>query len=782
MTDQLKPRVRQTAQNAQYTYVSQPFERALPPPSAPREYRLRLTVSIPHSYNLSRRIHDVKTYPILSPQGASILLYGHESGVTVVWRGGRRLKPAKPQPRRSTSASKPNGSMGTSDDAVMILDSDEEDAPSASAAFVDRPEFENEAVEDAAGYPEVIQTLDLSLGLDVFHIAVLPIAPRAPGDAAGDAAILEEKMVFAVTCATGSVFLITLPLMPPSHDSKLREELRADLLAGAAGKGKWGETLVALSGQGKPADGVAITMVRDRPSSSASRARQSARVIIAAHAKDASGTLRLWDVPIDQPSGNAPLEPFQTEYLPSPLTGIAFNPSPSHSTQLLAVASPHAVRIYDLALPSIPQDDISEGPWPAHGSWLISLYPPFVRGTVPSCSRKPIVGASWISHGRAILTLLADGQWGIWDVEGAGPLGNGDNNSLFGKHNTGIRGAALTAFNVSGHLEGTSPLRNAASQRTSLGPNDLPPGGRRDTLLSMLSGGPERLASIKGGVEVIQLPSSRGPASGEESAVLWLGGSDNLVCVIPVVAKFWDTQIRRSAGGGVNLFSGAQPSRMVRVTELNAGLLGERCCGVGAVPKFQRRQPAPSLDDSDENSSESTGLPVEVLIRGESRLVVVQEYQDIDTAPLRHPAQKLKRLELANKPLEPVSAIIVQHRPDAPKLSQNFENLSIRPSTRGSAPAQSIKLFGSSFSQSQNNIDDESMEDQAHMALPPRPHNMGLEFMDELDAAADAGYELDAEDRDVEHEIMDLMELDSQLEQMEEERQRGTKRVFFEEG
>jgi hypothetical protein len=59
---------------------------------------------------------------------------------------------------------------------------------------------------------------------------------------------------------------------------------------------------------------------------------------------------------------------------------------------------------------------------------------------------------------------------------------------------------------------------------------------------------------------------------------------------------------------------------------------------------------------------------------------------------------------------------------------------------------------------------------------------MGLEFMDELDAAADAGYELDAEERDIEQEVMDLMELDQQLEQMEDERLRGTKRVFFEEG
>lgn len=737
-----------------------------------------------NSYNLNRRLHDVKTYPILSPQGSSILLYGHENGVTVVWRGGRRLKPAKP--RSSQSANKTNGSSGSTDDVVMILDSDEDDTvPLPSSKSVDKPEFETDPVEEVAGYPEVVQTLDLSLGIDVLHIAVLPVPPRTAGEVSGDALILDERMVFAVTCANTSVYVITLPLTPPSHDSKARNELRTDLLAGAAGKGKWGETLIRLDGHFKPADGIAMTLVRERPDSSASRVRAAARVIVAVHSKDASGILRLWDVSID-PSMHSPAAPeaFQTEYLPSPLTSISFNPNPSHATQLLAIASPQAVRVYDYAMSSIPQDDLSEGPWPAHGSWLVSLYPPFPRASTTSCSRKPIIGADWISHGRAILTLLADGQWGIWDVEGAGPLGNGDSNRLFGgKHSGGVRGAALTAFNASGQLEGTSPLRNTASQRTSFASsNELNTSGRRDPLLSMLSGGPERLASVKGGVEVVQLPGSRGLVSGEESAVLWIGGADTLVCVVPVIARFWDTQVRRSAGGGVNLFSGAQPSRMVRVTELNAGLLGERCCGVGAVPKPKRRPTGRMNDFSDAPLEESTGLPVEVLIRGESRLVVVQDYQDVNTAPLRLPTQKLKRLEIANKPLEPVNAIIVHPRPDAPNL-RNFENLSIRPSTRGSAPPQSVKLFAGSFAQSQQEDFDEPMDFRpAPINLPARPRNMGLEFMDELDAAADAGYELDAEERDVEQEVMDLMELDAQLEQMEEERQRGTKRVFFEEG
>lgn len=658
----------------------------------------------------------------------------------------------------------------------MIIDSDDDEPTStAPTSYVDKPTFEDEPAEDATGFADVVQTLDLSLGTDVFHVAVLPISPRSSADASMDAAILADKIVFSVACANSALYIITLPLTPPSHDSKAREELRADVLAGVAGKGKWGEKLIALNGQFKHADGIAMNLVRDRSSTT----RSSPRVIVAAHGKDASGTLRLWDVPLDHSQNGPAIEPFQTEFLPSPLTNIAFNPNPSRPTQLLTVASPHAVRIYDYSLPSVPPDDTLDGPWASHGSWLLSLYTPFTRGSASSCARKPVVGANWICHGRAILALLADGQWGIWDVEGAGPLGNNDANSLFAKHKHGIRGSALSAFSVSGHLEGTSPLRSAAPQRSAIGATDYSVSGRRDAFLTMLSGGSERLASVKGGVEVVQLPSSRGLVSVDESAVLWVAGSDTLVCVIPIVAKFWDTQIRRSAGGGVNLFSGAQPSRMVRMTELNAGLLGERCCGVSAVSKSQRRQTTQSLDDPDQATEESTGLPIEVLIRGESRLVFVQDCEDVDTAPLRFPTQKLKRLALADRP-DHANAIIVHPNPDAPKpLKQSFD-LSIRPSTRGSTRAPSTNMFGRSFSL-QELVDDEPADSYDEpMTLPSRPRNMGLEFMDDLDAAADAGYELDAEERDVEQEVIDLMELDSQLEQMEEERQRGTKRVFFE--
>ncbi|KAJ3518402.1 hypothetical protein NM208_g14523 [Fusarium decemcellulare] len=158
------PRIRRTAQNTQFTY------------------------------NLSRRVNDVQTYPVQSPQGATILIYGHENGVTIAWRGGKRFKTVKKTPQ-------PEKQNGTSDDSIMIIDSDDDEPPAkakTTTQFEDKPQFEDE-IEDGP-YPEIVQTLDLALGTSVLKVAVMPMTLTPAEDAAwGGAKVLTEKMVFAVS-------------------------------------------------------------------------------------------------------------------------------------------------------------------------------------------------------------------------------------------------------------------------------------------------------------------------------------------------------------------------------------------------------------------------------------------------------------------------------------------------------------------------------------------------------------------------------------------------------
>lgn len=752
------------------------------------------------SYNLSRRIHDVKTYPIQTPQGATVLIYAHESGFTLLWRGGRRLK----SPSHGRDQLKQNGT--SSADALMIIDSDDEASQPGLTEEPDKTEFEEAVPIDNSSFPDVVQTLDLSLGTAVLHIAVLPMAPTTPDAAAsGTSTILKERMVFAVSCATGEIYVVTIPLTPPSHQLKTKVMLKKDLLATHAGKGTWGETLTSLGGQSKQSDGLALSLITQKKSSSErSRSRDrdtvetanSTRVVVVSHTREASGTLRLWDVNLGtKPGKNVRLEPFQTEYLPTPLTGISFNPS--HPTQLLAITSPYAVRVYDYSIPSLPED-ISEGPFPAQGSWLLSLYPPFARGSVMSTSRKPIIAADWIANGRAVLTLLADGQWGIWDIDGAHPPsgGTGGNPGLFTKHSPGLRGAALTNFSATGYLEGTSPLRNPVSHKSPSVPGSagdfvpMTPHTRREALAASVAGGVERLAAVKGGIAILRaqpLRAAAAPTGTDESAVLWIGGADPIVAVIPAMSRFWDAQLRRGSGGGVNLFSGAQPTRMIRLTDLGAGLLGERCTGVEAVARGNKHRPdlATSSNGStpvDDAPGSTEGLPIDVLVQGESRLVVVRESEDG-----AHAANRLlglyKKKRIADRS---TSAIIAYPRPEKP--SSVAFNLSVsrpgnlgrstrqRPSVKGLFEPPAEKLLPST------EVDEDAGVAESARFRPVGARNAGLAFAQSMNLAADASDdEEEAEERDVEEEMLDIMEIDRELEEMENEHASGRKHVFFEE-
>ncbi|KAM0327213.1 hypothetical protein ACHAQA_006347 [Verticillium albo-atrum] len=727
MASQPKPRVRRTSQNTQYTY------------------------------NLSKRINDVKTYPVLSPQGATILLYAHGNGITIAWRGGRRFKPTKKAPQ-TTSAVKPNGNATPSADVVMLIDSDEEEAAppkkQPSAPYIDKPEFES-AVEDEP-YPDIIQTLDLSLGAPALQIAVLPITPCTAEDAAAAGTeTLKEKMVFAVSCSNADVYVLSLPLTTPSPESKDRPELRSSLLTATAGSGQWGDSAIVLTGQTKHSNGIALSLARPAKSSTTSdRIREQAgsslstpksRLVVASHNKEASGVLRLWDVPLDikaEAGDKSRARPFQTEYLPAPLTGISFNPT--NSSQLLVIAASQAARIYDYAAASLPPDDHAVGQFPAKGSWLLSLYQPFAR---PTATRKPILDAAWISHGRAVFALLADGSWGIWDVEGASPLGS----TLLGKQSSGIQGAALTAFSVSGQIEGTSPLRNAVNGARSSGDFvPMTPHSRRDAAASLNAvTTPEKLAGIKGGVTVTPLPA-RGSQSGDESVVLWIGGLDN-VSVIPAVSRFWDAQLRRSSGGGVNLFSGTTPTRMVRLQDLATGLLGERCCGVGAAVNFDK------LQDNE------GGLRIEVLIQGESRLVIVRESEDGPGTKVGGIVSTNRRLFSERGKPEAADAIIVHPRPNQPRSVSFNLNIGKKRSIRGPPP---------NGRESGGFDEDEPTHD---FTLPMGRPRSGFGF--NLDAAADVE---DDVERDVEAEMLDIMEIDRALDNLDDDRGSGRKKVFFE--
>lgn len=352
-------------------------------------------------------------------------------------------------------------------------------------------------------------------------------------------------------------------------------------------------------------------------------------------------------------------------------------------------------------------------------------------------------------------------MWGIWDIEGAKPLQSGA--AISSKLKSGVQGAALTAFSVSGYVEGTGALRTIATQQKDKHAGDfapMTPHTRKQAATSLTAATSlDRLFAVRGGVKVIGLPSTPGKALQDESLALWIGGLEH-VCVIPGVLRFWDSQLRRGSGGGVNLFSGAQPTRMVKLVDLATGLLGERCCGVGLIPDISK---------NDDDIPDDGGLPVDVLIRGESRIVIVREGEDGPGRKIGDVvASRRKRLFSRNEKSE---AIIVHGKQDR-SASLSFNLSTVKPGTLRQKQVARGENEGNGNGSGANDKSDD-------VPTPVARSRAGFGFADTLSAAADVT--ADFTTRNVEAEMLDIMEIDQALNNMEDYRGSGRKKVFFEE-
>jgi hypothetical protein len=555
-----------------------------------------------------------------SPNGSTIILYGYETGVKILWIGGRPFKTSRPAP---APTQKTNGSG-----AVISLDSD--DDGDSSKPFDDKPEFEDdeEDLDPSRPYSPILQVLDLCFNTDVLHLAILPPSIlQADGPSWRGLESLKQKLVFVAACADNSVRLVTLPLTPPSPASKARTELRTDFTSGNAGKGKWGETVTTLSGHQKPSDGITITanpvggpgaLVNAEASTSS-----EPHLVVASHSREVTGILRLYRIPIKSQEKN--IDPFQSISLLSPAKAISFNPalSQDYTSRLLVADSVGACRIYDYALLSRASEEPSETPMTEYGTWLVSFYTGFQdtksdsqvshSGAHVGFGRKLIVDAQWVSGGKAILVLIEDGEWAILDVEGSGP--NASQGTL-GRQ--GVTGGSKSGYSLSGYLDISSKSRSSAPPPMSVSKfAPMTPGTRR-TIDPFGARG--STVQARGQISVMEMPPVSSTSLPEESILFWLGDT---YAVIPSLAKYWSAH---KTGGTGNLFSGPTGARMIKFE--NIDLQGERCSGVEQIP----RDP-------------STGPASDILILAEHRFTI------LTTAKSAKPttAKQERRLVLAEK-------------------------------------------------------------------------------------------------------------------------------------
>ncbi|KAH7395637.1 hypothetical protein BKA64DRAFT_577694 [Cadophora sp. MPI-SDFR-AT-0126] len=577
------------------------------------------------SYELPHRVFAAKAYPILSPNGSTIILYGHENGVKIIWRGGKKFKPQQPA---SAAHSKTNGGGNA---AVISLDSDDE-GDSAKQPFEDKAEFEadEEVLNPLHPYPAILQELDLWFGTAVLDLAVLPstiLQADSPSWRGVD--LLKQKIVFAAACADNSVRLVTLPLTPPSPASKARPDLRSDFTLTNAGKGTWGETVVVLNGHQKPSDGVSVT-VGITGTRSDSKAAGAPQIIVASHSREVTGLLRLWRVPV---KSSAPqVEPFQTVSLASPAKSISFNPSLSnqYSSHLLVAEAVGVCRIYDYKLLLLkPNEESPETVSAEHGTWLLSLYAGFPSekndpqaqqtGAHTGFGRKTVVDAQWVSGGRAIIVLLHDGEWAIWDIEGVGPNAP---QGILGRQ--GIKGGSITEYSLTGYIDGAAKVRpSGPPQIASSKFAPMTPGSRKAANPFNERGSDRR---VRGQISVVEVRSSSPTAPSEESILFWLGET---YAVIPNLARYWAANAQKTVASG-SLFGGPAGARMIKLE--NVDLQGEHCSGIEQIAK---------------SSTSSAGLSSEILILGEHRYLLLVSGKS--TAHERPAEKSASRLALVEK-------------------------------------------------------------------------------------------------------------------------------------
>lgn len=468
----------------------------------------------------------------------------------VIWRGGRTFKPA--------AAPKANGN-GASNNAVMIIDSDDE----APAAAEEEAEFEDEEAEadPSRPFPPVLQHIDLVFGTSATHLAVC--------------VTVQDRIVFAATCGDSSVRLVSLPITPPSPERKAQNKSR-----------KWGETVVTLSGFSTPADGVAMTFVKEQDEKS----KSSGCLLVASHSREVTGLLLLHKVPvlsvkkgenITEKLSQDHTAPFQTQYLSTPASSLDFSLS---SNNLLLADKTGAIRIYS--------SDVADG------SWLLTLHTDFIKSdTAKFSSRKAILDTKWVLGGKAVMVLLSDGEWGVWDLQGSGP---GTSRSVLGGQ--GITGGSLTPFSISGYIDGT-PIKSTSRPTASTSKfAPMTPATRRTVEPALL--GSHNQSATAGLISTLPLPKTTTTSPPDERIAFWI---EDAYAVIPSLRSYWEAQHRR----GANLFSGAAGTKMLRIDGVN--LRGERCTGL-----------AQSVVD---------GSTPELIFAAENRLVIVADLPESGITP-----------------------------------------------------------------------------------------------------------------------------------------------------
>ena len=527
----------------------------------------------------------------------------------------------------------------------MISDSDHETPEnSEQPPYQGNPTFDEEYGEFdiSEPYEPVVQTLDLPLGVEVLHLAF----PQLPADAHRSGLeslpiLFSQKLVVAVACSDFSIRVLLIPLLPPSPQSKSRLELSQSASNLVVEKSMSGEQVLVLSGgtthrsipkgvsmsaTSNPSDDPediymgendASTKTPDQAGNNSrpvSRSRSRSRpedlqwdLLIASHSADLSGLLLIHRIPIL--AGKAGLSPerhipWRIQHLASPALSVHFNPAlypASRHSQLLIAEAKGVVRILDC----LPQSKAAEG------SWRLSIYTDFETLPNSTSRRKPILDARWVLGGKAILLLLADGKWGIWDLENAGPKPTDGTNPPGSTSAESWTKFALESW-VGHTLKSRQLLKGSSTKtesRSKLAP--MTPGTRKIRQQALFTEPtPQPDGPVRGGLSVSPVPDASSIRADDEAVLIWHGST---IAVIPSLSIHWQNKARKSG----NLFGSGAKGEPKMINNIQLG--GESCKEASLIPSHTRR-----------GSTKDDAPHPEVLVTGDHRIAIV-------TSPIAEP-------------------------------------------------------------------------------------------------------------------------------------------------
>lgn len=402
----------------------------------------------------------------------------------------------------------------------MIVIEDEQPARSQQTQTDDYEEEEDELDPDSP-YPNIIQDVALDLGTEVLQLAV-PSLPTSSSSRTRDT--LRSHGLMAVACADGTHKVLQFPLAPPSDVDK-------QTFANNAIK-----TQARFPSSGSVCHAITSKIIATEALIDTQDSQASSFLLVAA----VSDKLHIHRISIFQePTTLSQDAESRTITLPHLATGVSFHPSP-RSTQLLIADVSGAVRVYDpyassssSARPSSASSALDASDSDVRlGKWIVAFHTSFASGKTGLARRKHVLDARWAMNGKAVLSVLEDGEWGMWDASG-----------------TSQPGKNVESFVINGFLSPSAASDSAEPAKQRRGVSKLAPmtPNTRKAKAEVLFSGTPKISGVaaRGGISVSSSSSRTGQT--DDTVLMWYHRD---IYSIPSLQAFWQRSTNNSGGFG----------------------------------------------------------------------------------------------------------------------------------------------------------------------------------------------------------------------------------------